>query len=84
MLSSSPRPHLLADFYTYLTAHDTGFVSAESKARLSVRLRDVLLKLVTLVGAPQVLSALIPLAKVEGDPEAKAKDSELSEKWYTT
>ena len=55
--------------------------SEESQAQLSLRLRDLLLKQVTLIGAPQVLCALIPLAKAEGDPAAKATSSTLSEKW---
>jgi hypothetical protein len=71
VLTVGPRPHLLASFWTHLITHDPTFSSAEAQTRLSERLRDLLLKQMTLVGAPQLLSALIPLAKVqtEGMPE---------------
>ena len=39
------------------------------------------MKQVSLIGAPQVLCALIPLAKAEGDPASKAASSTLSETW---
>jgi len=80
-LASSPDTTLLASFYTHLTMHDTGFDSPESRKNLSLRLRDVLLKLLTLVGGPQVLSVLMPLAKAQGDTETKAASSELNDKW---
>lgn len=44
----------------------------------------MLLKLLTIVGGPQVLSALIPLAQAEGHTESKAKSSILSAKWFVT
>jgi hypothetical protein len=80
-LTSSPDTNLLASFYTYLTAHDSSFASTESRKHLSLRLRDVLLKLITLVGAPQVLCVLMPLAKAQGDVESKAASSKLDYKW---
>lgn len=49
--------------------------------KLSLQLRDMLLKQMTLVGAPQVLMALTPLAVAEGSPEEKAKTSQRDEKW---
>ncbi|KAK5458449.1 hypothetical protein LTS15_004531 [Exophiala xenobiotica] len=64
-LTVSPRPTLLADFWTYLTTNDPSFSTADAQSRLSTRLGDLLLKQLTLIGAPQVLSALIPLAKVQ-------------------
>lgn len=80
IISTSPTPERLAEFYNHLTS-TSPFKSEESKTKLSLRLRDVLMKQVTLIGAPQVLSALIPLAKVEGDPASKASASTLSEQW---
>jgi len=82
VLTASPKPELLADFYEYLTIFDATFDTAERKKHLSLRLRDVLLKMVCLVGAPQVLCALIPLAKAEGQPAEQAGSSTLSEKWF--
>lgn len=43
----------------------------------------MLLKQVTLVGAPQVLMAITPLAAAEGSPQEKAAESQLSEKWQS-
>ena len=80
-MASSPDVTLLASFYTHLTTHDASFASTESRKHLSLRLRDVLLKLLTLVGGPQILSVLMPLAKAQGDTETKAASSELNEKW---
>ena len=49
-------------------------------------LRDLLLKLVTLIGAPQVLSALIPLAAAQHpNPSSlttSAQSSTLSPQWH--
>jgi hypothetical protein len=81
-LSTSPSPELLAEFYTYLTQHETEFKSVDTVHKLSLQLRDVLLKQITLIGAPQVLMALTPLAAAEGSPQEKAKESKLTEKWY--
>jgi hypothetical protein len=71
VLTVGPRPHLLASFWTHIISQDPVFSSSEAQTRLSERLRDLLLKQMTLVGAPQLLSAMIPLAKVqaEGKPE---------------
>ena len=80
-LASSPDTKILASFYTYLTEHDPSFASAASQQRLSLRLRDVLLKLLILVGGPQVLSVLMPLAKAQGDVATKSASSELNDKW---
>lgn len=49
---------------------------------LSLQLRDLLLKEVVLVGAPQMLMAMTPLAAAEGSPQEKATESQLSNKWY--
>lgn len=84
---ASPNPAALGDFYTYLTTHarDTRYTAPNNQPLLSLRLRDVLLKLVTLLGAPPVVVAVSALAKAEGkDREAverKAEGSVLSEKW---
>ncbi|OAG41251.1 hypothetical protein AYO21_04631 [Fonsecaea monophora] len=82
VLTVSPRPQLLADFWTHVTAHETAFSTPEAQSRLSDRLRDVLLKQIVLIGAPQVLSALIPLAQrqTEGKGEAERGELEL-EQW---
>jgi hypothetical protein len=65
--------------------HDETFSSPEAKRRLSDRLRDLLLKQMTLVGAPQLLSALIPLAKVQsadGLAQAEGERGEMKvEQW---
>ena len=85
-LATSPETSALGSFYTYLTASDDAFSSEKAKEHLSLRFRDVLFKLIPLVGGPQVLSVLMPLAKAEGDVERKSKESKLSYKWcvYTT
>lgn len=73
---------MLAQFYTHLTKDlATILPPKESKISLSLLLRDLLLKQVTLIGAPQVLMAMTPLAAAEGEPQIKAPQSELSEKW---
>lgn len=72
----------MAEFYTYLTENHEPFASPESKQRLSLQFRDILLKQVVLVGAPQVLMAMTPLAAAEGSPAEKAAESQLSSKWY--
>ncbi|RTE68902.1 hypothetical protein BHE90_016713 [Fusarium euwallaceae] len=82
-LVTSPDPELLASFYAHVTTHNPDFASEEAKRRLSERFRDVLLKLTTLVGAPRVLCAVMPLAKAEGDVQAKAKCAKLKDKWHT-
>lgn len=81
-LITSPKPELLGEFYTYLSRNDTDLCGQDEQDRLSFRLRDTLLKLVTVVGAPQVLCALMPLAKAEGNPEEKAAESRLNPKWF--
>ncbi|KAJ6119149.1 hypothetical protein N7523_003429 [Penicillium sp. IBT 18751x] len=83
-LGVSPVPSAPAEFYTYLTKHDPAFSSGKSREYLSQRLRDVILKLLTIVGGPQVLSVLIPLAVAEGDIKSRAASSKLSEKWFNT
>ncbi|EXJ92870.1 hypothetical protein A1O3_01424 [Capronia epimyces CBS 606.96] len=88
VLTTSPRPHLLADFWTYLTTTrgaQAEFATDEAQTRLSDRLRDVMLKLLTLIGAPQMLSALIPLAKVQTAGKGEEARGELDlEQWSTT
>jgi hypothetical protein len=71
VLTASPRPELLAGFWGHLT--EAEFSTVESKGRLSARLGDLLLKQITLVGAPQVLSALIPLARRQGEVEERGE-----------
>ncbi|KAI7760917.1 hypothetical protein LZL87_008129 [Fusarium oxysporum] len=80
-LAVSPETSLPASFYTYLKEHEPAFSSEASLDYHGQRFRDVLLKQLSLVGGPQVLSVLIPLAKAEGDVESKAKSSSLNEKW---
>jgi hypothetical protein len=80
-LTVSPDTDLLASFYTHLTTHDPNFASTESQEYLSRRLRDVLLKMQAIVGGPQVLSVLMPLAKAEGEVESKSAASKLNDKW---
>lgn len=84
MLIASPNPSRLGDFYTHLTtkAVDTKYTAPNNQPRLSLRLRDVLLKLVTLVGAPPVVVAVSALAKTEGHAAEKADASQLSSKWH--
>jgi hypothetical protein len=84
VLVASPNPSSLGDFYTYLTtkATDTRFTAPNNQPLLSIRLRDVLVKLITIVGAPPVVVAVSALAKAEGKAEEKAEGSQLSEKWY--
>lgn len=79
-LATSPSPDLLASFYLHLTQHNPSFSAEDSGYRLSIQFRDVCLRLLTLVGAPQMLSALMPLAKAEGDVESKSARSSLNEK----
>lgn len=87
IIAQSTKPHLLATFYTHLTTKESSLTSADAKLRVSLRFRDLLLKQVTLVGAPQVLCAVIPLAKVDceaynqSDPAHAARSSSLGEQW---
>ena len=74
VLIISPKPHILADFWSYLTTHDADFSSPEARKRLSERLLDVLLKQLTLIGAPQTLGALIPLAKRQMADEGRTAE----------
>ncbi|EGU77781.1 hypothetical protein FOPG_16551 [Fusarium oxysporum f. sp. conglutinans race 2 54008] len=83
-LAVSPETSLPASFYTYLKENEPGCSSEASLDYLGQRFRDVLLKQLSLVGGPQVLSVLIPLAKAEGDIESKAKSSSLNEKWFVS
>src|ERR1700712_4693384 len=82
VLTVSPKPHLLGDFWSYITEHDVAFSTPEAQTRLSDRLRDTLLKQITLIGAPQVLSALIPLAKLQTGGKGAEERGELDlEPW---
>lgn len=81
-MAVSPTPSLPATFFTHPTKSDPSFASKESQKRLSDRLRDVLIKLLGIVGGPQVLSAFIPLAAAEGDVALKSDSSTLNKKWY--
>ncbi|KAJ9609632.1 hypothetical protein H2200_005960 [Cladophialophora chaetospira] len=85
VLTVSPRPNLLAEFWTHITTHDTSFSTPEAHSRLSDRLRDLLLKQLTLIGAPKMLSALIPLAKsqTQGNGEEERGELDLSQ-WSST
>ena len=88
ILAQSTKPQYLASLYTHLTTNDTSFSTDEAKLTLSLRFRDILLKQVTLVGAPQVLCALMPLAKVDcsayghQDTASAASASTLSQQWH--
>ena len=83
ILTSSPSPELLARFCTHLVDHEPSFKEHHELDRLSLRIRDVLIKLTTVIGAPRVLSALIPLASAQsnGDPTTLAVNSKFSAKW---
>ena len=81
-MATSPETQTLASFYTHLITHDKAFSTNSSQEKLSIRLRDVLFKLISLVGGPQVLSVLMPLAEAEGDVASKSKESTLNDKWY--
>ncbi|KIW32546.1 uncharacterized protein PV07_04077 [Cladophialophora immunda] len=82
VITVSPRPQLLADFWTYITTHEAAFSTPESRTRLSDRLRDALLKQIVLIGAPQVLSALIPLANRQTEGKGELERGELDlEQW---
>ncbi len=70
----------MSDFYIYLTTSGEKELESSEKAKISYRLRDVLMKEWTLVGIPSVIAALVSLAKVEGDIEMVNK--ELSTKWF--
>lgn len=80
-LATSPSPELLAEFYSHLTKNEPAFASEASQQRLSIQLRDILLKMITLVGAPQALCALMPLAKAEGNLAERSAQSALNDKW---
>ncbi|OQE40929.1 hypothetical protein PENCOP_c005G01405 [Penicillium coprophilum] len=80
-LAASPSTNLMGNFYSYLTRHDPQFSPEDAQHRLSIRFRDILLKLITLVGAPRVLCVLMPLAEAEGNVKAKSAKSSLDKKW---
>ncbi|ETN43128.1 uncharacterized protein HMPREF1541_02286 [Cyphellophora europaea CBS 101466] len=90
IIAQSTKPHHLATLYTHLTTTDPNFNTPASRTRLSLRFRDLLLKQVTLVGAPQVLCAVIPLAKADASDHgaqhasvaAAAQASTLSPQWH--
>ncbi|KIW66715.1 hypothetical protein, variant [Phialophora macrospora] len=80
VLTVSDKPRLLADFWSYVTTHDASFSSSPTaQTRLSDRMRDLLLKQITLIGAPRVLSALIPLAKVQTEGKGTGVETERGE-----
>ncbi|KAI9704790.1 MAG: hypothetical protein M1836_006570 [Candelina mexicana] len=54
------------DLYLYLLTQKE-FQTSEQRKRLSLRLRDVLMKVWTLVGIPKVIEAVVALAKVEAE-----------------
>ena len=90
MLIASTNPSSIGDFYTHLTtrASDTRFSAPNNQPLLSIRLRDVLFKLVTLAGAPPVVVGVSALAKAEAGEKGKegvekaSQGSIMSEKWY--
>ncbi|EXJ58219.1 hypothetical protein A1O7_05644 [Cladophialophora yegresii CBS 114405] len=85
VVTVSNRPRLLAEFWSYLTTHDASFAASETQSRLSDRFCDLLLKQITLIGAPRVLSALIPLANVQTDGKGVEERGELDlEQWSNT
>ena len=91
IIASSSSPELLGPFYRHLVKSDTSFKNPSARETLSLQLRDVLLKLTVLIGAPRVLSALIPLASTQAEladpsstPEAQASDSTMSEQWRSS
>lgn len=69
----------MSEFYTYLKKNES--LHNQPAEELSLQFRDILLKQVTLIGAPQVLMAMTPLAAADGSPADKAPESQLSEKW---
>jgi hypothetical protein len=74
------QPTLLGELYVHLTKSGTGSELPDpEKARLSYRLREVLMKECTIVGIVKVIVALSYLAKVEGQ-EGEGIEG-LSEKW---
>lgn len=81
-VAASPSTELLGEFYGYLTKHEPAFATDASRNQLSVRFRDILLKLITLVGAPQVLCVVMSLAAAEGHAAARSEKSSLNDKWY--
>ena len=91
IIASSSSPELLAPFYKHLVKDDTSFNDPSTRETLSLRLRDVLLKLTVIIGAPRVLSALIPLASIQAEladppstPKAQGSDSTMSEQWRSS
>ncbi|KAI9720180.1 MAG: hypothetical protein M1812_002998 [Candelaria pacifica] len=62
----------IPELYLYLIGLEE-FKTAEQRKRLSLRLRDVFMKVWTLVGIPKVIEAVVALAKVEavGDVESE-------------
>lgn len=88
---ASPSENLLAECYSYMVrceiegGEDNEYGDARKREqeiqRTSLMIREVLLKLITLIGAPRVLSALIPFANVEGDVKRKAANSQLDKRW---
>lgn len=70
----------MSELYLHATkSGPNGEISDSEKAKISYRLRDVLMKEWTLVGIPLIIVALISLAKIEKTAEMVNKD--LSTKW---
>lgn len=78
-MTSAPETNLLASFYRYLVTLEE-FRSAEERTKLERRLGDVLLKMMTVVGGPRVLSVLMELvaAEKEGGSVLEAKEEKTA------
>ncbi|RMZ81991.1 hypothetical protein DV737_g2338, partial [Chaetothyriales sp. CBS 132003] len=87
IFTSSPIPTHFASLYSHLISTPQ-FSTPQSQTRLSQCLRDLLLKQVTLVGAPQMLTALIPFAKASTPPgttvSSAAASSLISSQYLVT
>ncbi|RMZ91130.1 hypothetical protein DV736_g1637, partial [Chaetothyriales sp. CBS 134916] len=83
----SPTPTHFASLYSHVVSTPQ-YSTPQSQTRLSQCLRDLLLKQVTLLGAPQVLTALIPFAKASTPPgttvSSSAASSTISSQYLVT
>ena len=76
---ASPDPTRIGALYEHLT--DTTTPSSYEKTKVSLRLRDALMKEWTIIGIPPVITAVAALAKAEGNVAAASEMSVLSEQW---
>ena len=76
---ASPDPTLIGALYTRLTSPPKP--PSHDYSRVSLRLRDTLMKEWTIIGIPPVVTAVAALANAEGNVATTSEQSTLSDQW---